>query len=255
MSCSRLPPPSPTPRSPAGLVVELCGLPGAGKTTIANALAELLRRDGVQVTVVDERVSAAVPRPLRIVRKARAAARVLAAAPFAESRAARVLGRGQTRPRDMVAVPVQWWVTKRLLVEGAASGGVAVLEEGLVQGLWTAGLHSQRTSSVELVRLASHGVLPDVVVHVDVSPHEAVERLRARRSRHSRVQQLPQSEQLTVMRHGQDLLRELLDEWRGRELSDIVVVHGDGEERVVQLADALRGGSSAQPRRRMPSPG
>lgn len=36
-----------------GCVVWLTGLPGSGKTTIANALAEDLRRDGVPVEVLD----------------------------------------------------------------------------------------------------------------------------------------------------------------------------------------------------------
>ena len=237
------------------LVVELCGLPGAGKTTIAHAVAALLRRDGVDATVVDHRVSAATPRPLRVLRKAVAAARDLAADPLQESRAAKVLGANQSRARDKVAVPVQWWVTKRLVVQSRTGGGVAVLEEGLVQGLWTAGLDSQGPSSAELVRFACTGALPDLVVHVDIPPLLAVERLTSRRSQHSRVQRLSPPEQVGVLQRGDDLLRALLQEWKGRELSDVVVVRGDADHQsIARLADVLRRGASVQSCRRT-SPG
>lgn len=52
-------------RSDAGGVLWLTGLPGAGKSTLANALADLLRRRGLRATVLDgDRLRAGLNRDL-----------------------------------------------------------------------------------------------------------------------------------------------------------------------------------------------
>lgn len=229
--------PSEQPR--AGMVVELCGLPGCGKTTIASALAEQLRSQGVDAFVAGSHVSASAPLLPRLFHKAVSVMAVLAASPSAESRAARALAPGQSSARDSIAVPVLWWTRKRVLARSRRSGGLAVLDEGLVQALWSAGLRSPGTLPSTLVELAESAVRPDVVVHVDVPHRLAVDRLAARRSKHSRVQRLPEKDQLPALQRGDVFLNETLSEWRRRNLSDVVVIDGAASDCVTQLAAAL----------------
>lgn len=221
------------------MVVELCGLPGAGKTTIARALAEQLRSQGVDTWVADEHVSASAPLVPRLFHKAVSVAAALSATPTAELRAARVLGSGQSSVRDMIALPVLWWTRKHVVARSRRSSGVATLEEGLVQALWSAALRSTANPSQSLVDLAESATRPDVVVHVDVPPRLALERLSSRPSRHSRVQRLAEEDQLSAMRHGEAVLSEILSEWRRRDLSDVVVIDGTGSDCVAQLAADL----------------
>ncbi|HET6624799.1 MAG TPA: AAA family ATPase [Nocardioidaceae bacterium] len=205
------------------LVIELCGLPGAGKTTVAHALVAQLREQGCPAHVVDDDVSAAVPRTRRVQRKLKLLASVLAIDPLGEARAARLLGRGQRSRRDMLAVPVQWWVAERLLSDARCRTGVSIVEEGLVQALWSAGLRSGATTVPDLVALAESAVRPDLVVHLDVPVELALSRLRSRGSRHSRVQRLTPGAQLATMREGDLLLRGLLAEWTRRGFGEVTV--------------------------------
>jgi len=129
-------------------------------------------------------------------------------------------------------VPVQWFLARRLLVEARrAPGGVALVEEGLVQALWTAGLMRRGGADVSrLLDLAAPAVRPDLVVHLDLPPRTVLARLRGRGSRHSRVQHLSSDRQLDALRAGRDLLAALLDEWRRRGYGDVLLVPGDVED-------------------------
>jgi thymidylate kinase len=237
------------------VVVELCGLPGAGKTTLADAVVGTLRARGVEAEVGDRGVSAAVPRARRLLRKAAAASRVLLADPVDAARVARVLGGGQRSSRDAVALPAQWWVTQWLLREGRRRRtGVVVLEEGALQALWSAGLRSSRTSAAELVATAATSPVPDLVVHLDLPTRLAMRRMGARGSRHSRVQHVPDTEQPDLLQAGAVLLEELLDEWRGRGLSRVLVLDGTRPDCAAELATAIGGLIVPGPRREVDRP-
>lgn len=221
------------------LVIELCGLPGAGKTTVAGDLVDCLADHGVAARVVDRHLSADVSRALRLARKATTLARVVAADPGREVAAARLLGSGQSNRRDTIALPVQWWVAKDVLARSRLLTGVAVAEEGLVQALWSAGLRRRHGAADELAGLARTAAAPDVVVHLDVPVQVALHRLRSRRSRHSRVQRLEEHEQVAALGLGDTLLRELLEQWRSRQLSQVLTVDGEGSRIGAHLASTV----------------
>ena len=223
------------------LVIELCGLPGAGKTTVAGDLVSCLADQGVAARVVDRHLSADVSRPLRLSRKATTLARVVAADPGREVAAARLLGSGQSNRRDTIALPVQWWVAKDVLARSRLLTGVAVAEEGLVQALWSAGLRARPGSLDELACLAqtASAAAADVVVHLDVPVQVALHRLRTRRSRHSRVQRLGEHEQAAALGLGDTLLRELLEQWRSRQLSQVLTVDGESSRIGAHLAGTV----------------
>jgi thymidylate kinase len=224
------------------LVVELCGLPGCGKTTLARTAAELLRAEGRAAVVVDEVVSAATPTVLRLPRKIVMVGRAVAVAPRREAAAGLRLAATQRNRRDRLAVPVQWWMTQRLLKTAARGHGAAVVEEGLVQVLWTAGLLPSGPVNVpELVGLAAAApARADLVVHVDVPVELAAERLGSRSSRHSRIQRMPASERLDALKAGADLLDELLARWTGEGLGRVVVVDGGTDDPASRVLTWIR---------------
>ena len=227
-------PPVPAPAR-TDLVLELCGLPGSGKTSVAQAALPLFLESGHACEVVDQRVSAAVPRPRRVLRKAAMIAAVIAGDPRGAVGTTRVLGPGQPGLRDRLAVPAQWWVAERLVLQARQRGGLALVEEGLVQALWTAGLRSTGLTPSALVSLAGRMRRADLVVHLDIPAELALERLRARPSRHSRVQRMTPSDQAAAMRHGDALLRELLAEWTRQRLGEVVTVTSATALRAVAL--------------------
>lgn len=223
------------------LLIELCGLPGAGKTTVAGQLVRCLADQGLVARVADRDVSADVPRVLRSARKVIRLGRVVAADPRGEIAAARLLGSGQLSGRDTLALPAQWWVTKRALTRSRRLRGVAVVEEGLVQALWSAGLQSRHASVHDLTGLVEPIAAPDLVVHLDVPVSVALERLRTRPSRHSRVQRLEWSEQAKILHDGDVLLRDLLQHWDTKGLSQVLVVDGGDPDAGARLASVVIG--------------
>lgn len=237
-------------RPPRPLVIELCGLPGAGKTTIASQLVTGLMKRGITARVVDRHVSADASCAARLTRKTATLVRVVTSDPRGEFAAARLLSSGQPSRRDKVALPVQWWVAKEVLARSRQLSGVAVAEEGLVQALWSAGLAMRTASATELVRLARTAVTADVVAHVDVPLHVAVDRLRNRRSRHSRVQRMEGQQQVAVLEAGNSLLHRLLEQWVSRDLSQVLLVDGRrpdaGERLACEIASPGRLGRSVQ---------
>ena len=241
-----------TPRPPdtgdrRGVVVELCGLPGSGKTTVASALAARLREAGVGCSVVDRTVSAAVPPQRRLPRKVAMVTRAVGSDPVGEARTALMLGARQLRPRDMVAIPVQWWVAKQLVGRARSAQGTAIAEEGLVQALWTAGLVSTAAEVPELVGLAESTARPDLVVHLDTPFELTLERLRSRGSRHSRVQALGDAEQRAARTRGDTLLRSLLAEWTRRGYGEVVSVDAtDPVDRIAAMLTRSADGTPAE---------
>jgi hypothetical protein len=197
-----------SPAWPAGLVVEFAGLPGAGKTTVADSTNRTLLRAGVPCRVLDERISAAAPLPARARRRVALAGTELSRHPLqgvGELRAIRRLAPGSSR--DALAGAVQWLAVQRLEAQASRAPGVHLFQEGRVQTLWTLALRA-RGSHRELQRLG----LPSerLVVVVDAPLRVLSARLATRASRHSRTQLLPEREQEAELIAGRALLWEIL---------------------------------------------
>lgn len=228
------------PVSPTALVVELCGLPGSGKTTLARETVARLRSAGRPARVVDRRVSAAVPPLARVSRKAGTVASVLARTPAQALVDARLLGHLQSDRRDRLAVPAQWLLARSLVAEAHHDRGTAILEEGLVQALWTAAFQARRPcDGPTLVGLASRVPRAHVVVHIDVPADLALSRLRRRTSQHSRVQREDVAWQLALLERGDLLLRELLGAWSAAGLGEALVLDGAAHDLTAELLSKL----------------
>ena len=195
----------------ASLAVELCGLPGAGKTTVARGVRDLLAAAEVPCDLADRAVSAAAAPARRLRRRAVSALREATTHPVRTSdAAAAVLASRQSRPRDTVAVLAQWLAVRDLVAGCHRSPGVHLFEEGVLQRLWTAGLRGAHDVSPRLWRNLERARRTDLVVVLDLPAAEATARLRGRPSRHSRVQLLDAHAMLDELVHGERLLDALV---------------------------------------------
>ncbi len=191
-----------------GLVVELCGLPGSGKSTLAAHTCAALRASGVEAVVADLPVSAAAPASARIRRKALALAAAVAAEPVATARVVGAVTGSRPTPRDGLGLGAQWLTVRGLQRSARARAGVSLLEEGVVQTLWSLALRAP-ADGVDPARMLAAGS-PDLLVVVDAPLDVLLSRLETRHSRHSRTQRL------AVDRRGPELER-------GRLLLDLLV--------------------------------
>lgn len=195
---------------PRSLVVELAGLPGSGKTTLADALCRLAVSEGVACSVVDGGVSARSARWLRVARRAGYGLRALLDDPRHAGRGVRlVLTSGQHSPRDALALGAQWLATGHLAADAHARPGLRLLEEGMLQTVWSAALRAGSLRTDELWSALPVRSRSDVVLLLDVDPELAAARLGARPSRHSRSQTIAADLRLAELVRGDRLLRRL----------------------------------------------
>jgi hypothetical protein len=220
-----------SPGKRPGVSIELAGIPGSGKSRRVRALAAGLTARGVAVHQPQALVAPSIPSGVRSARKAVACGAAALGDPATTARIIRAVVRsGQPEPADVAGRTVQWLVAQRTVVAARRREGVSILDEGLVQALWSIGLRGD----VEPVlrALASRHRVPtsDLVVVVRVPPELALARLTARTSRHSRTQHLAERDRLAELQGGARLLEHLVEWWSHAALSPTRVVSVSGAD-------------------------
>ena len=191
------------------ILVEFCGLPGSGKSTIAAYTCRALLAAGVAAHIADAQVSATVRRPERVLRRSQLAAAQAVTRPVAAARAARLVAATRPAPRDGIALLAQWLMLQRLLSHARCREGVTLVEEGVVQTLWSLALRA-RADALEQMRSSLAPGNTDLVVVVDTPTGVILDRLDRRPSRHSRTQSLDPASRGAELDHGRGLLDGLL---------------------------------------------
>lgn len=228
------------PSSPGSTVVEFFGLPGAGKSTVATLTRRDLTDRGIRAQVVDRRVAIDVPAPLRIGRKLLLVADRGISHPVRSARAVTSIGTSQTALADAATRPMQFLVTQALLARARRTPGVHLLEEGLLQALWSAGLRAGGNRSVGSLAADLGAVVPDLVVVVE-APISAIEsRLGSRGSRQSRTERLVGAERELELTRGEALLVDVLAWWASISGPDRTVRVDNGVDGPPDLEETLR---------------
>ena len=120
---------------PPSCIVELCGLPGAGKTWLASALGQ---EEGTLVTSMPALgIGPEVPTARRLSRKLGLVAAASIRRPALEATMAKRIWRsGQPRPGDTASRWVQWTGTQALMSRARQAPGVHLFDEGVIQALY-----------------------------------------------------------------------------------------------------------------------
>ena len=218
-----------------GVVVELCGLPGAGKTVLAEALVAELRRRGIPARDASFAAGRAA-RWTRLARKAGLVALGAVAEPTAAARSARAVRQAGVSRREVVARTVNLMASRRLATDAARAPGVTVIDQGVVQELGSVAMTGDLDRAA--AALPPGYMATDLVVVVHVDPDEAARRLGRRASGESRLERFT----------GDALVDELaahavrLDEVVRRAVEGPVrrVDHADGRtaQAAIEVADA-----------------
>lgn len=215
------------------VVVEFCGLPGSGKTTLAGLVATELAERELSGQIADAELSAAVSRSRRLRHKATAVAWQSAGHPLRTAGSARLIAASrQDSARDAVAGLVQWLAVQQAVAVARRGAGVQLFEEGVVQTLWTIGLRASRDVIRHLGESVPAPFRPDLLVVVEASVDVVRDRLAARPSRHSRTQRLYREAQTEELRRGSMLL-DSITTWAFAETQ---VVCNDGRRELGTIA-------------------
>jgi hypothetical protein len=173
-----------------GFVVELFGLPGSGKSYLARELLRISAEIGLPMNLPVACVGPAVPSLPRRARKLGLAAGQMLQRPVPSFITMRSIASFQRPRTEGLSRCVQWAITQRLLTSAGRSPGVHLFDEGLLQALWSVGLRGDVTPTLRVLeRRSGRYAMPDLVVTVHASIDEIEDRLTARLSRHSRLQE------------------------------------------------------------------
>jgi hypothetical protein len=201
-------------RGRPGVTVELVGIPGAGKSSLAQALVADLAGRGVAVLEAQAALGPSVPVVRRLARKTVACAATALASPGTTVRVAGGVARsGQPGPGDVAGRLVQWLVAQHGTARARRRDGVSILDEGVLQSLWSVGLRGDVTPLLTALDGSRGAASADLLVVVEVPPGTAQARLVARASQHSRTQLLAEDDRLAELERGAELLDRLVGWW------------------------------------------
>lgn len=208
------------------MVVELCGLPGAGKSYLVREVSASATEGAVDIRLPTEAIGPDVPRMRRIGRKLRLVTGETLRRPASSTDAMRrIVGSGQGGVGPISSRWVQWATTQRLMSVARSTPGVHLFDEGVTQALWSLGLRGDpSTTLAALGRTAGRWEHPDRVIVLDL-PIELIDRrLSERGSRHSRLQDVADpAARRAELAKGKELLDRLLDWWTEVLPSDVTV--------------------------------
>lgn len=198
------------------MIIELCGMPGAGKSSIAQALVTELDSLGCAASLPLEEVSPRRPRGRRLRRKLRRATVEVAGHPLASARTVRVLMRSQQPTRREAAIrSLNWLVLRAAMRRANASVGFHVIDQGLVQELCSLGFCGDAESAIDIADPGVELLAPDLILVVEVELELADQRLAARPGRESRVEGDGVDRRRELARQGESV-EELLASWMQR---------------------------------------
>jgi hypothetical protein len=200
-----------------GLTVELVGIPGSGKSRLARTLTAELSGRGLAVSLPQVPFGPGVPVGLRLARKAGAVGAAALSAPRSTAQLTRAVVRsGQPGAADLAGRLVQLLVAQNTAVRSLRLPGVSVLDEGLVQALWSIGIRGNVASLLDGWVPPAPPSAQQLLVVLHTAPEVALERLANRTSQHSRTQLLPERDRLEELKRGVKLLDELAAWWSSR---------------------------------------
>jgi len=177
-------------RSP-GLLVEFIGLPGSGKSTIAHAVADLLRLRGTPVSEPTWRSDHASSPASRTLRKGALALAASARDPrLAREVLHRIAESEQPTPRETLKLAVNALYVAETAARCAQLPGIHIFDQGVLQQLWSLLYRAGNTRYAELHcarQVAACGARIRVVV-VDAPLGTIAARLAARTGGASRLE-------------------------------------------------------------------
>lgn len=198
------------------MIVELCGIPGAGKSFVAHTMAGDLRAAGQPVSLPLEPLSPRCRPPVRILRKLRRGFTELIVHPASSLVTIRaIMGTGQPSLRDVVRRSLNLLVLRSTLRGARLRPGIHVVDQGIISELGSLAYRGDAGSALEASGPGAARLAPDLIVMIDVDPHLANERLARRPGSESRIEKAG-PRRLDLLVRQQDLLEDVLVDWMQR---------------------------------------
>ncbi len=228
-------------------LIEFFGLPGAGKSTLAVGLARTLKASGVDVVSSAAMTASGRSFPQRLFRRLALVCRAYPILVLQLRSTRLVLGLKQATVRDAIKSIWNFWTVLSVSrVHGSRPGPVMIVDEGLLQAIWSA--HMGQTGAGEIAQwhdlAEAAGLLETCFVIVDTNSTIARRRLTQRKAKTSRMQAKERLHDAELWNRGQRTKTEIvsyLRDWLARAgLKDRVIVVDAGETDPAELVRSIR---------------
>src|SRR5690348_6841767 len=208
-------------KAPQIRVIELAGLPGAGKSTIASCLEDMLR--GAGVPTISRSVEFADHRSFMYRQQKRVqiiASHAMRCGALFNRSFQLIAGSGQISPSDFAIVTSNLWAVFALMAKArAAQDKVLILDQGLVQALWSVQLSSCRTLPLDswAPLFLAAGAAETLLVHIHADLSVSRYRVAARRHGRTRLNSINLEERSHRWHKASDNMSKLI-EWAGQTI-------------------------------------
>jgi AAA domain len=195
---------------PNQVLVEFFGLPGVGKSALSRRVAEQLAARGVSVSEPSYALAHGMGRTTRRLGKAVHVLRELVLHPISSLRAARAIAATDQPSRALTwNLTFNWLLVLALTRRARQRHGAVLLDQGVLQAVWSIGLDGNAKAALALVDSLPHSVgLPDICVIVEAGASTVEQRLNHRLAKDSRVDR--QRDRLAeLLARGGDLLQSI----------------------------------------------
>ncbi|MEO1024708.1 MAG: AAA family ATPase [Pseudomonadota bacterium] len=231
-------------QSHKGHVIEFFGLSGVGKTTVARAVLQELRKSGSDVAGIEDYLGTR-RRPY-----ARHARRLLLCALEAPTIISNFrvlwsfLAVRQERIFDHAKIAYNVCTLMAVMARARRAGKVLLLDEGLIQAIWSALLYARSATNAEPAAelLKNLDNWPTEVVVLSSTTELTRARLEERESKHSRLQSRAEADVWTRAETLHDHLLDHLSVASKRQVRQLHIFEAEGhsvEELTAGVMDAL----------------
>ncbi len=214
-------------RSRDSFVVEFVGLPGAGKSTLSHAVAELLRARGERVSEPTYDLTRRSTWLWKRLQKLRYAGAIALGHPlWTAATLRRIRATRQHSVNDLLATSFNLLFVCGLLARVSRRPGIHLMDQGFFHALWSIDFSARAPERLVDVRVHARGgsllTRADLVVMLDVPSDTAVSRMAARVGTQSRLEFLIPSpdfaSHLGAALRALERLRDRLDDLQRRGL-------------------------------------
>lgn len=191
--------------------IEFFGLPGCGKTTIARELLALLRENGLSASFSREIMGDGTAFGRRTLRRLALVAGQAPRSPGGFWRGVRLIQSQSEGLGDSLHSIWNFLSVQAMAVQQLRGRGLMVLDQGLVQAIWSARMSEVASGGAAAWEELIGGDWLDqcLFVQVECGSQVAMERLRAREERTSRMQRAERLDELALWSKGETLVSEL----------------------------------------------
>jgi adenylate kinase family enzyme len=174
------------------MTVEFFGMPGSGKSTLTNRVAEIMEGWGIGIQKQTYVLAHCVTRHRRVITKIRYVLPEICFEPRYAVRSARAIAAtGQSSVLEWVRELFNWLFVTPLIRPITQFDGIRMLDQGIFQALWSVAFSGDHNAlKIMTDRLMTQSPVPNVVVIVHAKLSTIAQRLAARQSHDSRLERL-----------------------------------------------------------------